>query len=106
MGTANITLTRVENRAVAGAVMPVPRSVPIASEEFTTDVTSKETTAVSTSEWFREIWIITALTDAVWVSFGTAPDALTDLHYTIPAGTTREFSPVAGNEKAAVTLAQ
>lgn len=105
MAVVHVTIAGVRNNSRGGESMPVADSVPYAAEDLTSSGTSAASTisapSVNSESMF---WVVTALGD-VWVKFGATPTAAAGEDWLVPAGTSREFTAVAGHKIAVIDVA-
>jgi hypothetical protein len=108
MATVHITLGRLRGgngrEQIARPEAPVPDSVPIGSDTFSTSGTSTQSASLEAPDTFS-FWSVTATGGNVYVAFGDDPVAAADFGWLILDGQTRDFGACEAGEKIAVKSA-
>jgi len=103
MATVHVVLSVVQRRALTGATMPVPDSVPAFAETLTSTGTSAQGAIQGSPGQF---WSVTAQGGKIWVAFGASPTAAVAAAgqggWLVLDGQTRDFAVSAAAEKYAI----
>lgn len=99
MATVHITQGQATARYITSS-LPVPNSVPYASDTMTSSGTSAKSSIVASGA--GNVWSITVLGGNIWVKFGTNPTAAADDGWLILDGQTRDFGVTTDGEEVAI----
>lgn len=98
MGLVHVTLGQASGRAKTGSTLPVPDSIEIGADTLSGSAASQQSDLLAK---MGEVWTVTAVSDNIFVKFGSDPVAASGAGHLLLSGCPCSFIAMSDDEKVA-----